>query len=605
MINEEQARILLSECELWLGTELSNLQKKLRSDHENTKPMLWELIVLHAAASSIASRHDEDAHQNQSIASLIQHEADEAAPDIFLRTRDCQPFYIEVAYINPRDQQQEEDVKHFPRWVREELSKRGISYANSLRIRLAPADPTKDVQVPPRNRWNQQLKTDKWKSFITRLSSQNLPSIWVLEEANVTVEAEEIEQEFSVSSSWPTQNIPEQIEDNPVYETIKRKAEQAKKWEKLGKRYQPLVLIIGASESLHQIYGHDVLSSIQLQKAVYSALADIEKWDWTTILDLTGNRSWFPMRRQRVSGSRLISAVAIVTIKNEYSELGHGWQQKASKPLIIKNPHPNVALTQEHEWFLGQIDFNQFKYGSGLESWEQPPRNQEIPLLNTHLRESEGRFVFSPKSDFAFNVEIPCKLFARLLVGDISASEVWDSQYLSAKDNPNFNPSLKQTIGSYLKTAVDVKQPVVSVEFVQENFKSRKESRIRLEFCTLDASGKKEKDCSRDSVEFGTDGAFSVTLSAMLVICLLAGEITAEEVWKSENRREVGNFLKDAVDKGQEIIDSTLAQDSSSPECEPQIIFKFEAATNTLIREDKKRLNELKKSKKLKGNRLE
>jgi hypothetical protein len=600
MINDKQARFLLSKCELWLNTELNNLREKLRNDHVNTKPMLWELIVLYATTYSIASRHNEKAKQNQSIASLIQHEPTDAAPDIFLQPNNCQPFYIEVAHIEPRNQHQEEDVENFPRWVRKKLFERGIKYANSLRIRLVPADSTKDVQVPPCNCWRQQLKTDGWKAFVTELASQRLPSTWILEEANVIVEAEGIEDGSCVSSSFPAQNVPETAKDSPIYETIKRKAEQAKQtWKgKYGSK-EPLVLVIGASESLHQINSHDPFSSMQLQKAVYSALADTDKWDWTTILNLTDNRSWpWAMRRQRVSGSGFISAVVIVTVRNEYLELGYGWQKKA-KGLIIKNPHPTVPLTAEQEWFLEQIDFNQVKYSSGSESWEQPLKNQAVPLLNKHLRESGG-FSCSFKSDFAFNIEIPCKLFACFLVGEITADEIWNNHHLNIKNDAISDPSLEQTIGSYLRAAANIRQPIVNVEFIQGNSQLREESRIRLEFGTFAASCKNGKDCLRDSIEFDTSGAFIVTLSTGLVTCLLAGKTTAEEAWKGERRQEIGDFLRDAVNKGQEIIDSILVQDVSVPECEAQITFKFGETVHTSIREDKKQLREIKEQKKRK-----
>lgn len=604
MINNNQAELLLSKCELWLDTELGKLRTSLRNDHSNTKPMLWELIVLHAAASSIVSRHNEKAAQNQSIASLIQHEPTNSAPDIFLQPNDCQPFYIEAAHITrQQNHQQEENVKDFPRRVKKELSKQGVGYANSLRIRLHRADPTKDVQIPPYGCWGRQFETNGWKAFVTEISSRNLPSFWLLEETNVIVEAEGIEEGSSISSSFPVQNIPETAKDNPIYGKIKDKAEQAKKtWEgKYGSK-EPLVLIIGATESLHQIYGHDMVSSMQLRKAVYSALADIDQWDWTTILNLTDNRSWpWAMRRQRVSGSKFISAVVIVTVRDEYSGLGCGGQKKASKPLIIKNPHPYVALTTKQEWFLEQIDFNQIKYGSGMESWEPPPRGQEkqdVPLLNKYLRESGGRFDFSP-SDFAFNVTIPCKLVARFLVGDITADEVWDNHNLSIEDDLVFNRSLEK-IGSRLKVAANIRQSIVNVEFVQGDARSREESRIKLEFGTFIASGKNGKDNLIDSIEFNTAGAFSVTLSTNLVTCLLAGKITAEEAWKGEGRQEISNFLRDAVSKGQKIIDSIFVQDASVPECESQITFKFGAATDTSIREDKKQLRELKNLKKQK-----
>ncbi|GAA6614918.1 hypothetical protein [Scytonema sp. NUACC26] len=584
MISERQAEILLNECELRLGTELGKLRTSLRGDYKSTKSMLWELIVLHATSSIVS----------------VQHEPTEAAPDIFLQPEGCEPFYIDVAYIMPRNQQQEDDLKDFPRWVRQKLVQKGIDYADSLTIRLDPADSTKDVEVPPRNCWNQQLKTDKWKSFVIQLSSRNLPSTWSLEEANVIVTAEGIEQGFSVSSTFLTPNIPQRAEDNLIYKTIKHKAEQAKKWEETRKIYQPLVLVIGSSESLHQINGHDMFFSIQPQKAVYSALADIEQWDWITILNLTDNRSWpWAMRRQRVSGSRSISAVVIVTIRNEYSGLEDRWQRKASKSLIIKNPHPKVALTAIQEQILEQINFNHIKYGPGWESWENPQRTQDVSVALNRYRESRGHFVFSPKSDYAFSIEISCKLVARLLVGDITADKVWDSKRLSLKDDLGSHPSLEQTISSSLKTAATIRQPVVDVKFVQANSKLREESRIRLELGTFADFVKKDKDCFKGSIEFGTNGAFTVTLSASLVTSLLAGKISADEVWKSISRQEICNSLKDAVSKGQEIIDAKIIQNNSLLEDEPQIIFNFGAATDILIREDKKLLREFKRSKKL------
>jgi hypothetical protein len=602
MINEKQAKILLSECEQWLGTDLSELRKKLRNNHERTKSALWELIVLHATASFIISKYDENPNRNQIIASSIQHEPTPASPDIILQPDDCQAFYIEVAYIEPRNQQQEEEVNDFPRWVREKLVERGIKYANSLRIRLNPADSSKDIQVPPREHWKRQLKTDGWKTFLTELSSQKLPATWILEESNVIVEAEGVEESSFVSSSFPAQNIPEKSEDNPIYETIKRKAEQAKQtWKgKYGSK-EPLVLVIGASESLHQIRG-DMLSSTQLQKAVYSALADTDKWDWTTILNLTDNRSWpWAMRRQRVSGSGFISAVVIVTIRNEYWEPGYGLQKKA-KGLIIKNPHPTVPLTAEQERFLEQINFNQIKYGHGREKWEQLPKNQTnpTPSLNKHLRESEGRFFYCPGEDSAFYVEIPCELFARFLVGDITADEVWDNHRLNIKSDTPSNPSLEEKIGSDLRAAANIRQPIVNVEFIQGNSQLREESRIRLEFGTFADSCKNGKDCLKDSVDSDTTGAFSVTLSTSLITCLLAGKTTAEEAWKGEKRQEIGDFLREAVNKGQEIVDSILVQGVSVPGCEPQITFRFGVAMNTSIREDKKVLREIKKQKKQK-----
>jgi hypothetical protein len=95
-------------------------------------------------------------------------------------------------------------------------------------------------------------------------------------------------------------------------------------------------------------------------------------------------------------------------------------------------------------------------------------------------------------------------------------------------------------------------------------------------------------------------GAFSVVISTGLITCLLAGKATAEEAWKGERQQEIGDFLREAVNKGHEIVDSILVQDVSAPECKSQITFRFGVAINTSIREDKKVLREIKKQKKQK-----
>lgn len=110
--------------------------------------------MLHATASAVISRHHKQDESTLEISSLIEHEGEqEAAPDIKLEPDDCDPFWVEVAYITPRNRQQETDLLHFPYWVREELFKRKVADARSLRISLKPADTSKDIQVPPNTSW--------------------------------------------------------------------------------------------------------------------------------------------------------------------------------------------------------------------------------------------------------------------------------------------------------------------------------------------------------------------------------------------------------------------------------------------------------------------
>ena len=242
MISEPQAEFLLSQCETWIGTQLNKLRVYLRSNHEQTKPRLWELIVLHATASAVISRHHKQDESTLEISSLIEHEGEqEAAPDIKLEPDDCDPFWVEVAYITPRNRQQETDLLHFPYWVREELFKRKVADARSLRISLKPADTSKDIQVPPNTSWRSLIKTDKWETFVAGLLSGNLQSKMCLEEAekaNVIVRIEGVEQGDFVSSSFPSPNVPKCAEDHPIYQTLKKKAQQARDWAASGKKLQ-------------------------------------------------------------------------------------------------------------------------------------------------------------------------------------------------------------------------------------------------------------------------------------------------------------------------------------------------------------------------------
>jgi hypothetical protein len=550
--------------------------------------------VLHAVAS-VVSQQDKQGEVNPEIPSLIQHEPDEGTPDIRLQPDGCEPFWIEATYIMPKEQ--DVDLENFKPWVKEELFKIGIAGAKSLEIQLKPADTTKDVEVPPSNLWDQLLNTDRWKTFVAELSSGNLESTLSLKEANVIVRIEGIMQGDFVSSSFQAPGVPKCVEDNLIYRTIKKKAVQAQKWADAGKTFQPLVLCIGASEGLQRLNASDIFSK-QLKQAVYSALADVEQLNWATIMNLTGNLSWpGSMRSQQVSGSELISAVAIVNIRN-HQDSEYGLVRRASRPLIIKNPHPNVALTTKQEQFLSQINFNLVKYKPGRESWESPHPKADTEALNRHRRDSQKRCGFSleRRQSGDFTVKIPGRILARLLAGDITADEVWDYNRLDLRNYPNPTLSLEQNIGWCLKKVVeDRKQQIANVNFVEVDSKSRDESGIRLEFGENTAPIEPiDENCLRSSIELDVNGAFTLKLSISLMTCLLAGKITADEVWKSKNQQKIGDCLKQAVSRGQEIVDAKFVQLDSEFENEPQIVLKFGVATDTVIREDKKRLRELK-----------
>lgn len=477
MISESQAEYLLSQCETWLGAKLHKLRWRLRSEHEQTKSHLWELIVLHATASAVISRHRSRGEANSEVSSLIQPEGEKTSvPDIFLQPDDCEPFWVEVTYITPHNPQQETDIICFPSWMRDELSKGRVADSQHLRIGLKPADTSKDVQVPPNNSWRQLLKTDKWK--LNAIGTATLP----------------------------------------------------------------------------------------------------------------GTKA----PRQRVKSSRLISAVVIVTIKNEYSGF-YGLRKRASRPIVIKNPHPDVELTAQQEQLLHQINLNQVEYGSGCESWETQKQQKNSVALQRY-KEREGRFVFSPGANLSFDVEIPCNLVALFLAEDITASEVWDDQKSGSDDYP----TLKKQIGDSLRFATELNQQIINVKFVKVEAKLREQSRIRLEFGAFTAPTESIIDYPKAYIETDTSGAFTLKLPQNLITRLLARKITDDKVWNIDNNKQVGDLLKNAVSRGQEIIDAKFLQANYGSERKPSLSLKFSPPTDITIREDKKIIREEKKRRKAK-----
>lgn len=151
------------------------------------------------------------------------------------------------------------------------------------------------------------------------------------------------------------------------------------------------------------------------------------------------------------------------------------------------------------------------------------------------------------------------------------------------------------SIGDHLRLAANVGQQIVSVQFVQTDSKSRDEPRIRLKFGAITANEKPiDENFSRESIQTDAHGTFTVRLSTKLVTRLLGGKITASDVWKSDRQQEIGDYLKGAVERGQEIVDAKIVQGNLEHES-PLIILEFGPATETLIRESKKRLKEGKK----------
>jgi hypothetical protein len=495
MINEKQANTLLNECEEWLGIKLTKLRTSLRVDHQNTIPMLWELIVFHTVASYVKFKTDQSSNSNKTISSQIQHEPNEKCPDILLTPSFSKPFNIEIKYII-YNRQQDRDLKDFNRRVREELSKIGCEDL-SLRVRLDPANPEKTTKAPFNDLWNQ---------------------------------------------------------------AIKNKIEQAQEWHKSGEKYQPLVIVVGASEILTQTNNLNILSDENIKKAIHLALC--------------------------LDRAELISAVVFIAIRDEFSS---GWhynlQRRARKPLIIENPHTNYPLTSEHKYILDRIDFNQVEYGSGSEHWEE--RNIDSIALNKYIKGLENKFILESSKlnyDFrsAFSVEIPCDLFACLLAGLIDNKKFWG-------DNDD-NGSCE--VKTFINNAMVCRQPIINIEIVNTDSSDRQGSRIKIDFGASDFN---KKNCPKDSQYYlssNLDGTINLVIDAEFMLSVLTNKKTVEELWTIKRQEEIHTSSKEMVAKDREIIELQLIKDPLNLEDRSLVVFTFGEATKTLVREEKNVLAE-------------
>jgi hypothetical protein len=577
MINEKQANTLLNECEEWLGIKLTKLCTSLRVDHQNTIPTLWELIVFHAVASHIKFKNDKSSNPNETISSQIQHEPREKCPDILLQPNFSQSFNIEIKYI-VYNRQQDRDLKDFNRRVREELSKIGFT-DRSLRVRLDPANPEKTTKAPFNDLWNHYFDSPQWKNFATKVLAGDLPLNWnigkgdiVVEstrkeyEGNIVVKAAKEGQEYMTYS--PSPHLIS-ITESPVYKAIKKKIEQAQEWQKSGGKYQPLVLIIGASEILTQTNNLNILSDENINKAIHLAL--------------------------RIDHAELISAVVFVAIKNEFSSgWGYNFQRRARKPLIIENPYPNVSLTVEQRHMLEEIDFNQVEYGSGSEHWEQREGDINSIEVNKYIKGLENEFILESSNlnyDFRspFSVEIPCNLFTCLLTGLIDNEKFWG--------NNDVNDPCEIKI--FVNNAMVCRHPIINIEIVNTDYSDRKGSRIKIDFAASDFN---KENCSEDSQYYlnsNLDGTINLVIDAKFMLNILTSRKTVDELWVNEGHEKIHTSLKEIIAKGQEIIEVRLIEDCLSPDTKSLISFTFGAAIKTLIREEKNVPIEEKKSEKL------
>jgi hypothetical protein len=448
MISEKQAEFLLMECEKALGYPLKGLRKRL-AYHDKPYSNLWELITLYCSLS---------------LGSII-HEPEENCPDICITYGTKSHLWLESTYIYSKSKQKTNNITDFIRWILDKLKLMDITFASGIHVDLAAHNKSKALAIPNKSRWKEIIRYPSWYYFVNILKNTNPAKIgWICPIGNVIIKLSKTYHQRTVSVGLPSIKEPTTPEQHPVYKEIKKKAEQAKKWNSLGKIYQPLVLCIGASENTWEINSAPS-TGVSLYQAIYSALLNVQGMNSAVQTNITKR---IDGKRLDVSGAKHISAVVVVTIETKF-QISHPSFYRVPKSSLFVNDQAAHILTPEEIHLLQQIRFDCIEWGPGWEAWERPPgtrRSDNTPI--SRIKKQWGKISMRNLKNGAFEVELPTNVIAKLLSGDITHEDL-HQQY-------------SNDLANALESAVKQGQHIIGCEYVSSNPKSRLQDCIRLRY---------------------------------------------------------------------------------------------------------------------------
>lgn len=367
---------------------------------------------------------------------------------------------------------------------------------------------------------------------------------------------------------------------HPVYNKIRDKAEQTSRWHenKMSNHAQdPVVLVIGVSQNLYQLNLQDEFSSVEMRKPVYSALADNNWWNLSRIMMYSNDRSWPNDRtNQQVNHAHLISAVILVPLRDKHEVLPYRSFREAD-PFLVHNPTPTVRLTKQQELLLKQINFNEVRYSTGRQIWEEwGATDTKVPdILERYRREAywDSSFRYSFSSEGAFRMTIPTKLVVRLIAEDISA-----------KAFRRGNPS--DDIWESLKAAALFGQQIADIRYLSPKEAPDNKACLEIVFSEFNNLRRRQNDIFHVKYSTTDSGTLdSIQLSAETFVALIASEIPDQCIWQGADRQATKSALLNAMKDDQDIAAVSLNDRSF----EKNITIKFGLATIPTIRAVKKK----------------
>lgn len=448
MISERQAESLLIECEKSVGYPLKELRQRL-ARHDKPYSNLWELITLYCTLP---------------LGSII-HEPEQNCPDICITHGTESHLWIEATYIYSKSKQGTDNTTDFIRWILNHLKLMDITFANGVHVDIAAHNKLRALEIPNKDRWRELIRHHSWYYFVNILKNTNpAETEWICPMGNATIKLRRTSHPGTVSIGLPPIKEPTTPKQHPVYKEIKKKAEQAQKWNSLGKIYQPLVLCIGASENTWEI-NSSPSTRVSLYQAIYSALLNVQGMNLAVQTNITKR---IDGKRLYVPGAKHISAVIVVTIETRIQTFQPGFYRVTNVSLFT-NHQAIRPLNPREIRLLERISFDRIKWGPGWEAWERPRgtrRGDNTPI--SRIRKQWGKVSMGNLKNGAFEVELSTNVIAMLLSGDITHEDL-HQQY-------------SDDLANALEAATKQGQHIIGCEYVSSDPKSRKQDYIRLRY---------------------------------------------------------------------------------------------------------------------------
>jgi hypothetical protein len=448
MISQRQTEALLTECEKSIGSPLKGLRQRL-ARQDKIYSNLWELITLYCTLP---------------LGSII-HEPEQNCPDICIKHGAESHLWIESTYIYSKSKQGTDNAKDFISWILNHLKRMDITFATGVHVDLAAHNNSKAFAIPNQNRWGELIRDPSWYYFVNILKNTNHAEVeWICPMGNATIKLRRTSHSGTVSIGLPPIKEPASPKQHPVYKEIKKKAEQAQKWNSSGKSYHPLVLCIGASENPWEINSRPS-SGVSLRQAVYSSLLDVRNMNLSVQANITKR---IDGKSFNVPGAKYISAVMVVTLETKTSIIQPNFYRIPQKTIFLNGQALRPLSSQEIQ-LLEQISFDRIEWGPGWEAWEKPrgsKRSENTPAnrIKRQWGEASMRYI----SNGAFEIELSANVIAQLLSGDITHEDL----------RQQYSDDLANT----LKNTIKQGQSIIGCEFIAANPISRKHDCIRLKY---------------------------------------------------------------------------------------------------------------------------